>query len=362
MTARLLRTTGILVIACAWLVQGFTTRAEDRTAAAILKDYDAVELPKFDEAMKADKAAIRAYRDAYGKAQGRRAAYALELLNADPDNTRLPKVILQRWVDLMMNPATGDQAVAEIDRAIPHFKDKAEIREADFIRTIVRVRGEIKRPEKALAIADEFIGRDPKDERGALLLNGMASEAEDPALKAKFLERLLAAFPDSLAAKSARKSMELLGRVGKPLDLEFVDAIRGTTVSIKGLKGKVVVLDFWATWCGPCVAEMPKMKALYAKYHDQGVEFIGVSLDSPKEEGGLDKLKEFVAKNEIPWPQYYQGDGWESDFSSGLGISSIPQLFLVAADGTLASVDARGKLDELIPAQLAKVKGAAAPE
>ena len=78
-----------------------------------------------------------------------------------------------------------------------------------------------------------------------------------------------------------------------------------------------MVIDFWATWCGPCVAEMPKMKELYAKYRDKGVEFIGVSLDQPKEQGGLDKLKKFVKENEIAWPQYYQGT---------IGTASSPSL------------------------------------
>ena len=125
-------------------------------------------------------------------------------------------------------------------------------------------------------------------------------------------------------------------------------------MSIKALKGKVVVIDFWATWCGPCIAEMPKMKELYAKYKDKGVEFIGVSLDQPKEKGGLDKLKEYVKKNDIQWPQYYQGNFWQSAFSSSWGINSIPTMFIVDAEGKLASVHARGRLDELIPDLLKK--------
>ena len=118
----------------------------------------------------------------------------------------------------------------------------------------------------------------------------------------------------------------------------------------------MVVLDFWATWCGPCVGEMPHMKELYAEYKDKGVEFIGVSLDQPNDEGGLDALKKFVEKNEITWPQYYQGNGWESEFSSSWGINSIPAVFVVAPDGNLFSIEARGKLDEMIPELLEKAK------
>ena len=123
---------------------------------------------------------------------------------------------------------------------------------------------------------------------------------------------------------------------------------------MNSLRGKVVVIDFWATWCGPCVAEMPNMKQLYQKYHPKGVEFIGVSLDNPKEQGGLEKLQKYVKENEIRWPQYYQGKGWKSEFSGSWGINSIPTMFLVDQDGKLSSIEARGKLEKLIPELLAK--------
>jgi hypothetical protein len=96
------------------------------------------------------------------------------------------------------------------------------------------------------------------------------------------------------------------------------------------------------------------MKELYAKYRDQGVEFIGVSLDQPKEQGGLDKLKNYVKQNGIEWPQYYQGNGWNSEFSKSWGINSIPAMFVVDQEGKLFSVEARGKLEKLIPELLKK--------
>jgi hypothetical protein len=101
------------------------------------------------------------------------------------------------------------------------------------------------------------------------------------------------------------------------------------------------------------------MKKLYAKYHEKGVEFIGVSLDQPKEDGGLDALKKYVKENEIAWPQYYQGNYWNSEFSRAWGINSIPTMFLVDQDGKLVSVDARGKLETMIPELLKKKEGAA---
>ncbi len=327
-----------------------------RTAAEILKDYDAAKTPRITRAQAQDRDFLKRYNETYAPARERRAALAHELLQVDPDNPRLMTIIRDRWAARMSSPATAGETIAEIDRALPHLKEPAEARDACYLRALASRRADPDHPEAALPVIDAYIRDDPKDDRGAVLLSGLATLVQDPSLKSSLLKRLAAEFPNSRFTRFAIRAQELTGRVGQPLDLEFVDAIKGSTVSMRGLRGKVVVLDFWATWCGGCLADMPRLKGLYAKFHDQGVEFLGISLDDPKEEGGLDRLKEFVAKDNIPWPQFYQGNGSESEFSSRLGVSGIPRLFVVDAEGKIASIDARGKLEDLIPELLAKAK------
>jgi hypothetical protein len=100
----------------------------------------------------------------------------------------------------------------------------------------------------------------------------------------------------------------------------------------------------------PTVARQSNL--LYSGYKDKGVEFIGISLDYPGD--GLAKLKGFVTQNEIAWPQYYQGQGWQSAFSGEWGVNSIPCVFVVDAAGNLYSTDARGKVPKIIDTLLAK--------
>jgi thiol-disulfide isomerase/thioredoxin len=134
----------------------------------------------------------------------------------------------------------------------------------------------------------------------------------------------------------------------KPLELKFT-AVDGREVDVSKLQGKVVLIDFWATWCGPCVAELPNVIKAYKELHPKGFEIVGISLDSDKAE-----LKSFVKEKGMEWPQYFDGKGWENEISSKYGVSSIPAMWLLNKKGMVVSTNARGGLEEQVAKLLAE--------
>ena len=115
-----------------------------------------------------------------------------------------------------------------------------------------------------------------------------------------------------------------------------------------GYKGKVVLLDFWATWCGPCVGEVPNVVATYDKYHPQGFDVLAVSLDQA---GDGPKLAAFTKDHKMPWPQIYDGKNWDAAVAKQYGIQSIPHAFLVDGDTGMIIADGDGiRGDNLAPA------------
>ena len=138
---------------------------------------------------------------------------------------------------------------------------------------------------------------------------------------------------------------------GKPFVLVGKTS-EGKDFSTKEYAGKVVLIDFWATWCGPCVAELPRVKDMYAKYHEKGLEIVGISCD-----GDGEKLASFTKKNEMPWVQL-----WDKEKQGAAGkpavwhalaeewkVNGIPQMFLIDRNGVLRTVQARSEMEKLIP-------------
>ncbi len=104
----------------------------------------------------------------------------------------------------------------------------------------------------------------------------------------------------------AKGTLARLDAVGKPVPIQYT-ALDGRKVDLAAMKGKVVLIDFWATWCGPCVGELPHVKAAYDKLHGQGFEIVGISFDKRR-----DDLEKFVKEKDMAWPQYFDGKGWEN--------------------------------------------------
>lgn len=176
-----------------------------------------------------------------------------------------------------------------------------------------------------------------------------------PAQRIELLQALADANPKARGIQGVQGEIKRLSGLGKPFALSFEDAMTGKAIDMADYKGKIVIIDFWATWCAPCKASIPHLKEIYTKYHDKGVEVIAVSLDRPADK---EKLIAYAKDHDLPWPQYFQGNFWKSEFSQSWGIDAIPALFVVCPDGNLYDVEARRKLDQLIPAMIAERDGA----
>ena len=145
--------------------------------------------------------------------------------------------------------------------------------------------------------------------------------------------------------EQVKAEQKLAGLEGKPLTIEGV-RLDGSTFSTADWKGKVILVDFWATWCGPCIAELPRVKKVYAENHGKGLEILGVSCDND-----AGNLSEFLAKNkDMPWPQLFdkKAPGWHA-LATEYGISGIPTMFLIDKKGVVRSVKARENFEEMIP-------------
>lgn len=113
----------------------------------------------------------------------------------------------------------------------------------------------------------------------------------------------------------------------------------GTRLSLEGLRGKVVLLDFWATWCAPCLAELPRLRRLHEELGPSGLVIVGVSLDAIDAR----RFASWTRRNRVTWPQVRDGRSYQGALARAFEIEELPATVLFGRDGRLAARDLRGE-------------------
>ena len=278
-------------------------------------------------------------------------------MSSDPEGQQIAAQIQPQLQSLLLifgDPDTKSavEAQAKSSDAAVAAKAQAALLSAHWAQESNDPAARDKMVDEAIAMARN----NPKSQR---MLGLLLSMSEKQGLPREVGDRLTDAVGliELPAAAELKAQIDDLKRLrkweGQPL------TIKGTTVDHKPFssdqwKGKVILVDFWATWCGPCREELPRVKKIYADFHDKGLEILGVSNDYE-----ADRLTAFLtADKAMPWPQLFDEKAAAQEkfnsISADFGVDLIPVMFLIDKKGICRTANGRAELETLIPKLLAE--------
>ena len=184
----------------------------------------------------------------------------------------------------------------------------------------------------------------------------------DPEKAAEALKQLKQDFPQSKFSQRADARLQTLQQ---PIERRRIDRslvagvqfpgfdekdLNGDPLTLASYRGKVVLIDFWATWCPPCLIDLPQVLKVYEKYHSQGFEIVGVSLDDDRQ-----KLQDFLKVKRMSWQQFFDGQRWDNKLAVQCGVNSTPATYLLDRDGRIIAKNLHAEeLAEAVAKALAK--------
>lgn len=241
---------------------------------------------------------------------------SIEPINAEEDS------LFQQYQTAKMQGDTA--AVAAIEKKANGLNDKKEV------------------------ASKEFIDANPKSFVSLNLLKNLTYSTDYTNLN-KMYTSLDTAIQHSASGTKIAEQLDLMKKtaVGQPAVDFTLNDVNGKPVSLSSFKGKYVLVDFWASWCGPCRAENPNVVKAYNQYKDKGFTILGVSLDEDEAQ-----WKQAIKKDKLAWTQVSDLKGWDAEVAAKYGVKAIPANFLIDKEGTIIGHNLRG---DALTAKLAEV-------